>query len=459
MGGVPSERAEVMALRLRAACGEPPMFVCSAVLVSPRALVTAAHCVSDTPAGLFEIVRDSDALDPDAIPIGVASIRFAPDGIDLAVVATTTRLAAPFAPMGVVVPADPTGAIVTILGYGSDGADMVGIRRAGTATISAFDGATLTLAPGPAITCGGDSGGPVFLDEGLVAITSYGDPPCATSTTALRIDASRSFVDDSIVIASSLPENQPAAGEADCGEPDGCCGAAASPDAGVTIILAGVVATRWLRRAFLVGAIVLGAACGSSASTSGPCGTGRQHGDPPPKGTAVWCTDPSGTKDGAYTEWWPSGQKKVATTYRKGRQHGAFASWHENGRANEAGTLTDGLRTGMWKEHYDDGKLEREMSYGAGGSESRWTLYREEDGTRWIEGGFKGQKESGHFTEWYPDAKKMAEGDLADGKKTGTWSYWNPDGSASATEIGSYAPGAFSSQAGPSGGFGAEGDE
>jgi hypothetical protein len=431
VGGAPSDAAEVMALRVRAACGQPAMFACSAVRVSPRALVTAAHCVRDTPAGLFEIVREPDALDPGAIPIAVASVRFAPGEVDLAVIATTERMPAPFAPPGAV-PADPAGATVTIVGYGSDGDDTGGLRRAGTATIAAFDAATLTLAPGPAITCGGDSGGPVLLGGELVAITSFGDPACTASTTAVRIDASRAFIDDAVVTAGLLPEDQPAAGEADCGVPEGCCSTSASPDLGLLAIVV---------------LVLVAVACGKS-SKPGPCGSGRQHGDAPPKGTAMWCTDAAGAKEGAYTEWWPSGPKKVETSYRKGRQHGAFASWHENGKPNEAGTLTDGLRSGHWKEHYEDGAIKRESDYGAGGGGYRWTLYREEDGTRWMEGGFKGQREHGRFVEWYPDGKKLAEGDFVDGARTSTWSYWNADGSASATELGAFASGSFNAAGG-----------
>jgi hypothetical protein len=223
------------------------------------------------------------------------------------------------------------------------------------------------------------------------------------------------------------------------------------------MVLVGLVAVRWLRRAALVGVLALAIACGSK-SASGPCGNGgRQHGDPPPKGTAVWCTDETGTKEGAYTEWWPSGQKKVTTTYRTGRQDGRFASWHENGKPHEEGTVTNGLRNGQWREHHESGALKREMDYGAGGGAYRWTTYREEDGSKWMEGGFKGQREHGRFIEWYPDGTKLAEGDMADGAKTGTWSYWNADGSPSATELGAFAPGSFGSEAAPAGGFGAGG--
>lgn len=427
VGGSASDADEVMALRVRAACGHPAYLHCSAVRVAPRALVTAAHCVRDTPAGLLEVVRGPDALAVDAETTRVAATWLAPADIDLAVIATTTSLAGTTATMGDL-PGDAVGATVTIRGFGSDGRDEGGPRREGTATIVAVDGASIDLGPGPALTCGGDSGGPVHLGGELVAITSFGDPLCATSTTAIRIDANRGFIDDAIVMAMALPENQPAPGEADCGTSTGGCSASVSPDLG--LVLVSILA-------------LFAVACGRSSPPSGPCGGGKQHGHPPPKGTAIWCTDGSGVKEGPYTEWYASGPKKLETGYRKGRQHGAFASWHENGKPHEAGTLTDGLRTGRWREHYEDGTLKRESDHGAGGSEYRWTLYSEEGGATWIEGGFKRQREHGRFVEYYPDGKKLAEGDFADGQKSGTWSYWNPDGSPSTTELGSFAAKAF----------------
>jgi len=436
VGGGPSDADQVMALRLRAACGEPALFHCSAVRVSSRALLTAAHCVEDTPAGLLEIVRGPDALATDQETSRVAAVWLAPADLDLAVIASTTPLAG--APSALrALPVDATGMTVWILGYGSDGVDAGGIRREGTASIARLDPSSIELVPAPALTCGGDSGGPVLLDGDVVAITSYGDPLCATTSTAIRIDASRGFIDDAIVMASSLPENQPAAGEADCGTPAGCCSAGNSADLGLAL-------TTLL--------VLLLVACGKSSTAAGPCGNGKQHGAPPPKGTAVWCTDPSGTKDGPYTEWHASGQKKVETSYRKGRQHGGFTSWHENGKPHEAGTLTDGLRTGRWTEHSDEGKLKRELEYGGGGSEYRWTTFHPENGARWVEGGFRGQREHGRFVEYYPDGRKLAEGDFAGGQKTGAWSYWNPDGTPSEKELGSFASDSFGAE-----GEGAEG--
>lgn len=444
VGGGPSAADAVMALRVRAACGQPALFHCSAVRVSSRALVTAAHCVEDVPAGLLEIVRGPDALAVDAETSRVAVVWRSPAELDLAVVAATTQLAGELPVLGAI-PIDATGMTVQIVGFGSDGLDGGGIRREGTASIVRLEPTSIDLAPAPALTCGGDSGGPVLLGDELVAITSFGDPLCATSSTAIRVDASRGFIDDAIVMASSLPENQPAAGEADCGPPAGCCATAASPDAGLalTVLL-----------------VLLVVACGKSSTAAQPCGKGKQHGAPPPKGTAVWCTDPSGSKDGPYTEWHASGQKKVETAYRKGRQHGAFASWHENGKPNETGTLADGLRIGRWTEHSDEGKLKREIEYGSGGSEYRWTAFHPENGARWVEGGFKGQREHGRFVEYYPDGRKLAEGDFADGQKSGPWTYWNPDGSLSEKELGSFASDSFGAEGEVGEGSGApEGDQ
>ncbi len=453
--GAPSDADEVVALRQREACGQPAVVVCTATRLSSRALLTAAHCVADTPLGLLEVVGDADATG-EALAVRIAAVWFAP-GVgaaapDLAVVATTAAFVGPAATLGAV-PSDAAGASVTIVGYGSDGTGAPGIRRAGTATIDQLDGATVVLAPGPALTCGGDSGGPVLLGGELIAVTSFGDAACAVSTTAVRVDVHRTFIDASMAMAAVEPEGRPAAGEADCGETDGCNAGGDPATSLVAALLLGVLgfARRTRRRTmrrrgtmFTVGVAAAAALfAGCSKRQSGPCPGGRQHGAAPPAGLQQWCTDAAGAKHGAYREWWPSGQRMTEAHYRNDRQHGRFASWRADGKPKEEGELADGLRVGRWREWHEAGGLKREADHGAAGAAVRWTLYREDGGTRWIEGGDRGQRQHGHFVEWYPDGKKTAEGEFTDGTKSGTWSYWNPDGSPSMVELGAFAADAF----------------
>jgi antitoxin component YwqK of YwqJK toxin-antitoxin module len=199
------------------------------------------------------------------------------------------------------------------------------------------------------------------------------------------------------------------------------------------VVIAGI------RRALLIAfVLMLGLAGACKRTPAGPCGEGQLQGDAPPKGTLQWCTDANGIKNGPYREWWPSGQLKTETTYKNGHQHGAFASYYENGKGYERGTLTDGLRTGRWEDHYETGALRSVSEYGAGGPAYRYTLYRQADGTKWVEGAFKADLEHGHFIEYYPDGKKTGEGDFFEGKKTGTWTYWETDGSVATSPRGAF---------------------
>lgn len=448
VGGQASTDEAVVALRVRAACGQPPALVCSAVRLSPRALLTAAHCATEPP-GLLEVVLGPSADASVAASARVAAVRLAPAPLDLAVVITTDELPGATHALGDL-PATAAGATVTVVGYGSDGATGLGDRRDGTATIARVDAAAIELAPGPALTCAGDSGGAVLLDGALVAITSFGDPDCAISSTAVRVDAARAFLDDAVRAAAATPLGVPGPGRVDCGDDSGGCAIASSSGSGVACLFALLVVAlaRRARRARVASialvALVALAACGSDPR--GPCGDSRQHGAAPPRGQLLWCSDADGVKHGAYREWWPSGTPRLDTAYRAGQQHGRFTRWFESGQLAEQGELRDGLRVGAWRTWYPDGRVERELDHRDGSGGSTWTLYREADGTRWITGGFRAQREHGHFVEYYPDGTKTAEGDFTDGVRTGAWQFWNPDGTLSSIELGAYAAGAFGAE-------------
>jgi len=223
-----------VAIRVRAACGADAAVACTGTRLSSRAVLTAAHCVADTPLGLLELVADADGRT--APGVRVADAWLAGDA-DLAVLVASAPLGGADAALAAL-PADAVGRDVTITGYGDDGGGGHGVRLAGTATITArVDPDAVQLGPAPALTCGGDSGGPVALDGAVVAVVSYGDPACAASATAIRVDGHLDAIAAAVDGAAAVPVGTIGTGDADCGAPAGCCDGGGG-DAGATVAVA-----------------------------------------------------------------------------------------------------------------------------------------------------------------------------------------------------------------------------
>jgi len=193
--------------------------VCTGIVLSARAILTAAHCA----AGGAELrIHWREAGEPVLIaPTAVAlhpefdagAIRSRRRSIDLALVKLAEPLPGRFAAAELVDGALPrTGSAVTLAGYGvsrEGEARTTGTYRSaelsavepygpGRILIWAADPAGAGKRPG-ASACQGDSGGPMFSDDGIVAVTSWSTGPkgqnCGLLSQGVLVAPQRNWID------------------------------------------------------------------------------------------------------------------------------------------------------------------------------------------------------------------------------------------------------------------------
>lgn len=209
IAGQPSpDDVGIVAVTLRSASCEPaPIGVhCTATLVAPRVVITAAHCLENNPpnalAVFFGPVLDDATILGDDVLVPVSGGRAHP-GFDAATHANdiAVLILERAAPAGITPIAlqrqplpDISGETVRLVGYGIDAitSTTVGTRRSGTALVTEVGADDLRMAPGPAMSCQGDSGGPVLYGapgaEQLIGVTTWGDAACADFGVAARVD-------------------------------------------------------------------------------------------------------------------------------------------------------------------------------------------------------------------------------------------------------------------------------
>jgi V8-like Glu-specific endopeptidase len=238
-------------------------FTCTAVVIAPRAVLTAAHCV-DHENFTFGVFYGHDASGFDTLDKWIAALepatathmhpaydRDAPFNADIAVVNLAQDVPANVTPLSFnrtpPVPA-MVGLDVKIIGYGqTTPGEFNAIKYSAMTTIAALDpDDTILIGNASARTCLGDSGGPVLLGDVVLGVDSYTDTGgCVDPAHFRRTDAYVQFIDQ---FAGTSPPPPMTGGEEEEEPADGG-GCSTSGGAGLLVGLALLGRMRRTRRA------------------------------------------------------------------------------------------------------------------------------------------------------------------------------------------------------------------
>lgn len=216
IGGTPTTGDPAIVALYGTKEGQEGGSLCTATLITPTVLLTAAHCVSPETVGEGVTFRAllganlTDATTPSpSIPVSEVhfdpefSAQNLPNGHDIAVaILAQPHTATPIPWNKKPLSQSLVGTKVRAVGYGLNdgfGQKGAGIKRQSQLKLNKFDTKLVSTGGFLNTICSGDSGGPILANvdgkETVIAVNSYGLIFCLAASSSTRVDTYKSFVE------------------------------------------------------------------------------------------------------------------------------------------------------------------------------------------------------------------------------------------------------------------------
>ncbi|MBK8225742.1 MAG: hypothetical protein IPK70_01035 [Flavobacteriales bacterium] len=133
----------------------------------------------------------------------------------------------------------------------------------------------------------------------------------------------------------------------------------------------------------------------------------------------------SGMLEGAWVEYFSTGEKRAEGVYKEGKKDGEWSFYHRSGKVEQRGKYAAGLAQGQWTWFYESGRTHRQENYRRG-KEDGASVEFDEDGKVITQGEYIDGRREGKWLYEVGDHKE--EGGYKDGLKEGPWNYTYGDG-------------------------------